>query len=148
MERSVNSQLPTSNAQRAPWELGVGGWALTVMLAVFASVTGAQSQQQVPQSPPAAPAGNAESGKKLFVSYGCYQCHGREAQGSSSTGPRLGPRPIAFTAFSRYVRRPTGQMPPYTTKVVSDADMADIYAYVQSRTTPPAVQSIPLLHEQ
>ena len=67
---------------------------------------------------------NAEEGKKLFASYGCYQCHGREAQGSSATGPRLGPRPIAFTAFSRYVRRPTGQMPPYTTRVVSDADMA------------------------
>ena len=64
------------------------------------------------------------------MSYGCYQCHGREAQGSSSTGPRLGPRPIAFAAFSRYVRRPTGQMPPYTAKVVSDTDMANIYAYV------------------
>jgi mono/diheme cytochrome c family protein len=81
------------------------------------------------------------------VSYGCYQCHGREAQGSSATGPRLGPRPIAFTAFSRYVRRPTGQMPPYTAKVVSDADMANIYAYVQTRATPPAAQGIPLLRE-
>ena len=85
--------------------------------------------------------------RTLFVDYGCYQCHGREAQGSSSTGPRLGPRPIAFAAFSRYVRRPTGQMPPYTAKVVSDTDMANIYAYVQSRTPPPAVQSIPLLRE-
>lgn len=121
---------------------------MTLMLAVFASAPKAQSQPQAPQSAPTAPAGNAETGKKLFTSYGCYQCHGREAQGSSSTGPRLGPRPIAFTAFNRYVRRPTGQMPPYTTKVVSDADMADIYAYVQSRTTPPAVQSIPLLREQ
>ena len=34
----------------------------------------------------AAPAGNAEAGKKLFVSYGCYQCHGYEAQGSNATG--------------------------------------------------------------
>ena len=42
---------------------------------------------------------------------------------------------------------PTGQMPPYTAKVVSDTDMANIYAYVQSRTPPPAVQSIPLLRE-
>ena len=38
-------------------------------------------------------------------------------------------------------------MPPYTAKVVSDTDMANIYAYVQSRTAPPAVQSIPLLRE-
>ena len=70
------------------------------------------------------PPGNAEEGKKLYASYGCYQCHGYEAQGSNATGPRLGPRPIAFAAFSRYVRQPTGQMPPYTTKVVSDADLA------------------------
>ena len=67
---------------------------------------------------------------------GCYQCHGYEAQGSSSTGPRLGPRPIAFAAFSRYVRQPTGQMPPYTAKVVSDAELANIYAFVRSRPEP------------
>jgi len=97
--------------------------------------------------PTAAPAGNAEEGKKLYVSYGCYQCHGREAQGSSATGPRLGPRPIAFTAFSRYVRNPTGQMPPYTAKVMSDSAMADIYAFVQARPAPPAPQTIPLLRE-
>src|ERR1044072_3315739 len=83
-----------------------------------------------------APAGKAEEGKKLFVADGCYQCHGYEAQGSSSTGPRLGPRPIAFPAFSRYVRQPSGQMPPYTVKVVSDTDLANIYAFIQSRPEP------------
>jgi hypothetical protein len=36
-------------------------------------------------------------------------------------------------------------MPPYTAKVMSDQDFADIYAYLQSRPRPPAVQSIPLL---
>ena len=82
-------------------------------------------------------------GKKLYVSYGCYQCHGYEAQGSSATGPRLGPRPIAFTAFSRYVHQPTGQMPPYTSKVVSDADLANIYTFVQSRPAP--ATNVPLL---
>jgi mono/diheme cytochrome c family protein len=103
---------------------------------------------QAPAERPAAtttPAGSAEEGKKLYVSYGCYQCHGREAQGSSATGPRLGPRPIAFTAFNSYVRRPTGQMPPYTSTVVSDTDMADIYAFVQARPAP--APAIPLLRE-
>jgi ubiquinol-cytochrome c reductase cytochrome c subunit len=99
---------------------------------------------QTPQRPAAAaPAGNADAGKKLFVADGCYQCHGYEAQGSSATGPRLGPRPIAFAAFSRYVRQPTGQMPPYTAKVVPDADLANIYAFVQSRPEP--AKDIPLL---
>ena len=105
-------------------------------------VAGVSAQTPAPQ-PNAAPAGNAETGKKLFVSYGCYQCHGYEAQGSNATGPRLGPRPIAFVAFSRYVRQPTGQMPPYTAKVVSDADLTNIYAFLQSRPAP--ATNVPLL---
>jgi mono/diheme cytochrome c family protein len=114
-----------------------GLWSL-----VFGVIVAAVSAQ-TPSPQNTAPAGNAETGKKLFVSYGCYQCHGYEAQGSSATGPRLGPRPIAFTAFSRYVRQPTGQMPPYTGKVVTDADLANIYAFVQSRPAPPT--NVPLL---
>jgi len=104
------------------------------------------SPAQAPQRPATAtpaPAGNADEGKKLFVSVGCYQCHGYEAQGSSATGPRLGPRPMAFAAFSRYVRQPSGQMPPYTVKVVSDSDVAKIYAFIQSRPEP--AKEIPLL---
>ena len=96
---------------------------------------------------PATPLGNAQNGRKLFENYGCYQCHGREAQGGLGTGPRLGPKPIAFTAVQRYIRKPTGQMPPYTAKVVSDQDLADIYAFLQSVKQPPAVKEIPLLHQ-
>ena len=99
------------------------------------------------QTPPAtaAPAGNPETGRKLFAGNGCYQCHGYEAQGSTATGPRLGPRPISFAAFSRYVRQPTGQMPPYTSRIVPDSDLAHIYAFLRALPEPPAVQSIPLL---
>jgi mono/diheme cytochrome c family protein len=115
-----------------------------IWLVALVLIAGAASYAQTPQRPPnTAPAGNAEAGKKLFVADGCYQCHGYEAQGSSATGPRLGPRPIAFAAFSRYVRQPTGQMPPYTAKVVSDADLANIYSFVQSRPEPS--KHIPLL---
>jgi len=94
---------------------------------------------------PAAPPANADEGRKLFVSYGCYQCHGYEGQGSSATGPRLGPRPLPLASFSRYVRRPTGQMPPYTTKVASDSDLAKIHAFLEARPAPPAVDTIPQL---
>jgi ubiquinol-cytochrome c reductase cytochrome c subunit len=92
------------------------------------------------------PAGNAQNGRKLFENYGCYQCHGREAQGGLGTGPKLGPKPLPFAAIQKYIRQPTGQMPPYTAKVVSDKDLADIYAFLQSRTVPPAVKDIPLLN--
>ena len=89
--------------------------------------------------------GNAANGRKLFEDYGCYQCHGREAQGGLGTGPRLGPKPIPFVAVQKYVRQPTGQMPPYTAKVVSDKDVADIYAFLQSVKPPPPPKDIPLL---
>jgi hypothetical protein len=36
-------------------------------------------------------------------------------------------------------------MPPYTAKVVSDTEMADIYAFLQARPEPPDVENIPLL---
>jgi mono/diheme cytochrome c family protein len=81
-------------------------------------------------------AADAANGKRLYATYGCYQCHGREAQGSSATGPRLGPNPIAYAAFARYVRQPAGQMPPYTTKVLPDAELTEIYAFVEAVPRP------------
>ena len=114
-------------------------------MATVVSVAAAQAGAQAPAAP-AAPPGNADAGKKLFVSVGCYQCHGYEGQGGAA-GPRLAPRPLPYAGFSRYVRRPTNQMPPYTEKLVPDTDLAHIYAYLQSRPTPPPVQSIPLLQQ-
>ena len=90
-----------------------------------------------------APTSNIENGRLGFVKVGCAQCHGREAQGSPTTGPRLGPSGLPYAAFARYVRAPRLQMPPYTEKILSDADLADLYAFVQSRpkaATPPALQ--------
>ena len=90
---------------------------------------------------------NADNGRKLFARYGCYQCHQREAQGAAATGPRLGPHPIPYANFTKYVRHPAGQMPPYTEKVVKDSELADIYAFLQSLPNPPAVKDVPLLKE-
>jgi mono/diheme cytochrome c family protein len=91
------------------------------------------------------PAGNAENGKRLFNKIGCYECHGREGQGSTMSGPRIAPDPIPFDALLRYVRKPTGEMPPFTAKVVSDQELADIYAFLQSRPHPQPAKDNPLL---
>jgi mono/diheme cytochrome c family protein len=91
-----------------------------------------------------APKGNAETGKALFAKIGCYQCHGREGQGAV-TGPRLNQNPIPYARFVSYIRKPTGEMPPYTSKVLSEQQAADIYAFLQSLPRPPAAESIPLL---
>lgn len=92
---------------------------------------------------PAAPAGNAQNGKVLFVNDGCWECHGRAAQGG--VGPRLGPHPIPLNAIIAYIRKPTAEMPPYTAKVISDAEIADIYTYLETLPDPPKVDNIPLL---
>jgi hypothetical protein len=57
----------------------------------------------------------------------------------------LSGRPLPYAGFARYVRRPTNQMPPYTEKVLPDADLASMHAFLASRPAPPAAQSIPLL---
>ena len=95
---------------------------------------------------PAAPAGNVDSGKKLFVSSGCALCHNGEGQGGGP-GPRLAPNPnmLAFKVFVQRARVPVNSMPPYTTKVLSDQQLADIYAFLQTIPKPPDVSTIPLL---
>jgi mono/diheme cytochrome c family protein len=93
---------------------------------------------------PAAPAGNAETGAKLWKSVGCWQCHGYEAQGGAA-GPRLSARNLPWAGFSAYVRRPTNQMPLYTEKVLPNADLAHLLAFVNSRPAPP--QNIPILQK-
>ena len=103
---------------------------LVLLLTACASAVGAQT-----------PSGDAANGKKIFSSYGCYQCHGYDAHGGA--GARLAPNPIAFANFQRYVRQPTGEMPPYTIKVVSDKELADIYAFLQTIPAPP--KEVPLL---
>ena len=103
------------------------------------SGAGAAPAANAPPPPP----GNTENGKKIYTTYGCYQCHGYVGQGGG--GARLAPRPIAFAAFSRYVRLPTGQMPPYTPKVLSNQELADIYAFLLTIPQPPAANSIAIL---
>ena len=91
-------------------------------------------------------AGNAEAGKRLYMKYGCYQCHGTVGQGTIA-GARIGPPPLSVQGLIRYVRRPAGQMPAFTEKVMPDRDLTDIYAFL--KTIPPAKPSkdVPLLND-
>ena len=135
----------------------VGVTCAAVVLALLGGIDSSPvhaGQQTNPSSPPAsspgaaarpapaAPAGNADAGRQAMVKKGCYACHGREGQGSPTTGPRLGPNPTALATLIRYVRAPRGQMPPYTEPVVSDSDLADIYAFLQARPGPVSIDTL------
>ena len=129
---------------------GLSGYPLSVLLAgalmVFAgALASAQNIKSVPKAN-GSPTGDAESGRRIYSSRGCYGCHGGEGQGSILTGPRVGPDPIPFPAFVRYLRQPAGQMPPYTSKVISDAELADIHAFLKSLPQPRSAKSVLLLN--
>jgi mono/diheme cytochrome c family protein len=103
----------------------------------FLAIAAAQQSGAVPD-------GNAANGKILFTRIGCFQCHGYAGQGGRA-GARIVPTPLKMQDLIRYVRRPPGEMPAYTEKVVSDQELTDIYAYIKSFPPPKAVKDIPLL---
>ena len=119
---------------------------LLLAATLMAPLLSAQAPAAPQASNAAAPRGNAENGKKIFIAYGCYQCHNYTAAGGGA-GPRLAPRPIPFPAFTKAIREPRDEMAPYTVKVASDQDLADIYAFLLTIPAPPAVNTIPLLND-
>jgi mono/diheme cytochrome c family protein len=93
----------------------------------------------------AAFAASAENGKKVYVAVGCWGCHGMVGQGAV-TGPKLAPDPMPFETFTAFVRTTNRTMPPYREPVLSNSDLADIYAYLQSVPKSADYKSIPLLN--
>ena len=94
---------------------------------------------------PVAGAGSAEKGKVAFINHGCWQCHGFDGQGSVA-GSKIAPNPMPLEALSAFVRNTNGAMPPYQKAILSDADLTDIHAYLQSMPKAPDSRSIPLLN--
>jgi mono/diheme cytochrome c family protein len=119
-----------------------------LFLIVLAALLFGSPVARAQQSSDAPPTGNAQNGKKLFMSDGCYECHGRMGQGAAQTGAaRIGPPLLSFEGFQNYVRNPKINMPPYTSKAIPDQDLADIYAYLKSIPMPPKGKDIPLLNK-
>jgi mono/diheme cytochrome c family protein len=112
-----------------------------VLLALLAVVSVAAGQ-----TANAAPQGNAAKGKQVYLKDGCYSCHGYDGHGG--VAPKLAPRPIPAVAFSAIVRHPPPSgMPTYTAKVLSDAELTDIWAYLKAIPEPPPVKNIPALNQ-
>ena len=97
----------------------------------------------------AAFAASAEKGKIAFVTHGCWQCHGFEGQGSiaTSNGAVLSNTQLPFESFEAFVRGTNRAMPPYSDKILSDADLTDIHAYLTSLPKPVDYKTIPLLSQ-
>ena len=92
------------------------------------------------------PAGDAANGHKLFLRDGCYECHGYGGQGGAA-GARIANIALNAQGLIRYVRAPGGQMPAYTDKVITDQELTDIHAYLQTMPKAKPAKDIPLLKE-
>ena len=101
----------------------------------------------IAQTPASSLTGNAETGKKLYVTYFCWSCHGSNGR-AGGTGPAIAPSSRSGEDLIKYVRKPRGPMPPYTSKSISDKDLADIAAFLRSVPKDPDLKTIPLLNQQ
>jgi mono/diheme cytochrome c family protein len=123
------------------------GTIATIALVAATLVAGASSLS----AQTTAPAGDAKHGQQLFDVNGCYLCHNYQGQGTGSRrpaqnpGPNLAPNPIPWTAFVKQLRAPRVSMPPYDPSMLSDRDLADIYAFLAAQPATKDPHSIALL---
>src|SRR3569833_65384 len=106
-------------------------------LALFAVYSAMAAEQSV---------GNATNGKRLFMTVGCYECHGTTGAGGGLAGPRLAPNPQPDVAVKAKLRTASGRMPVVSEAVLKDSEIADIYAYLQSIPAGRSAHDIELLN--
>jgi len=121
-------------------------WVTFVLLALLLGlVAPIRAQQRPPATTNLAPDA-IEKGKQNFVTYACYACHGYGGQGSD-VGPRIDTTRLTLQGFVNIVRKPARRMPPFRTeRQITDAALAEIYAFLKSLPSPPDPKTIPLLN--
>ena len=89
------------------------------------------------------------NGESAYLRVGCFTCHGTVGHGGAA--PRLAPNTLPLEGFTTWVRNGTpgwtvaSGMPAFPVNVLSDAELADVRAYLASQPAPPPVADIPLL---
>ena len=108
---------------------------LTASLVMVALVSTASAQ------------GNANAGKEIWNKYTCYGCHG--FSGQNGPGLRLVPMRMTVENFTKLVRGPgqPNRMPPYSEKVLSDAQLTDVWAYLKTLPDAPQAKDIKVLQD-
>jgi mono/diheme cytochrome c family protein len=111
-----------------------------IVIGLFTGVARAQD---------APPPGDVANGKRLFNAVGCYFCHGRAGEGGgyNQPVPELAQTKIPFEGFKGQLRNPVRDMPAYADMVMTDKEIADIYAFVQSLPGRRDPKDFPLLKD-
>jgi len=117
--------------------------------AILSAICLAAAALALAVAPAALAAGSPDKGRTAFIVHGCFQCHGTVGQGAAreSNGKVLYDTQLPLEAFIAFVRGTNRAMPPYSEKILSDADLTDIYAYLESLPKPADYKTIPLLNQ-
>jgi mono/diheme cytochrome c family protein len=100
----------------------LGACALALSVAVGACAN---------QAPSGGATGDVAAGQTAFTAKTCSGCHGANAEGA--IGPKLAGTGKSQTQVLNTVRKGEGQMPAFDASKVSDQDVANIYAWLQSK---------------
>jgi mono/diheme cytochrome c family protein len=82
------------------------------------------------------------------LAVGCFTCHGRSGQGGAFNGPApiLASTALPFDGFKGQIRDPSNDMPAFSDAVLSDKDIADIFAFVKSLPGPRSPKDVTILN--
>ena len=110
------------------------------VLVVLAPSVGASNEA------PTSAGRDAVNGQRVFVADGCSYCHGTAGQGGGIAGPPLAPNPLPLAGIRAKLRTPSGRMPVFTPAVLTDEQIGDIAAFLQSIPPGTQAQDIALLN--
>lgn len=95
-----------------------------------------------------ASAADIEAGRQLYMTNGCFTCHGTVGQGGERSGsPKLAPGTHPFEAFRALVRTPREAMPRLDAKWVSDEQLLLMHRFLSSIPKGPGAKDIALLQD-
>jgi len=112
--------------------------ALSRTLSLFGGAALMLGALALPARAQDAPAGDVAKGKQVYLADGCYLCHGRSGQGGgyNTPTPVLAKTEMPFDGFKNQLRNPIDDMPAYSDAVMTDQQIADIYAFVEALPGP------------
>ena len=95
--------------------------------ALLAGVAGTSWSQEAPK-------GDVANGQRVYVMAGCFTCHGRVGQGGNFNlaTPALAHTVWPLEALRAFLRVGLNDMPAFSKEVLTDQQVADIHAFLQS----------------
>ena len=99
---------------------------------------------------------DSSEGEKLYLSHGCYSCHGYNGTGRYPLANDISGIMTSEELFTIFLRlranlnpvSPSNSMPNYSENVIDDSEAKQIYAYIKTfKDSPPQLEEIPIFKE-